>query len=120
MVSTIAGIVSILALAAWHFRTRRHPRWRMCRDARFYITTAYPFLVVAVFFLANANNGTDLNWVIGIAWAFIATVMLVYGFQALDTPDETTPPTVEPKSAPARRRPPSRAAARRGSANSKP
>jgi hypothetical protein len=123
MVSTVAGIVVILVLVLWHLRTRRHPHWRLSRDARFYITTAYPFLVVAVFFLANATNDTDLNWISGIGWAFIATVMLVYGFQALDSPEDGAPSTAEPDTAPATKAVPSRtasrAAARRKSAGSK-
>jgi formate hydrogenlyase subunit 3/multisubunit Na+/H+ antiporter MnhD subunit len=89
------------------------------RDARFYITTAYPFLVVAVFFLANAEDDTDLSWVVGIGWAFIATVMLVYGFQALDTPDDATSSTGEPQTAPAPTKLPPRTTARRKSANTK-
>lgn len=100
MGSTVAGIATILVLGAWHLRTRRHPNWRHSRDARFYITTGYPLLAVAVFFLAGANNGTDLNWVFGNIWALISCTLLVYGFQALGTHVDHDPPARPPATEP--------------------
>ncbi|TFV58658.1 hypothetical protein E4P42_11230 [Mycobacterium sp. PS03-16] len=101
MGSTVAGIATILVLAAWHLRTRRHPNWRHSRDARFYITTGYPFLAVAVYFLAGAASGTDLNWMFGNIWALVSCTSLVYGFQALDTPVDREPPPPTSRVAPA-------------------
>jgi hypothetical protein len=98
MSSTIAGIVVILVVSTWHLRTRRHPNWQANGDARFYISLGYPFLAVAVYFLAGSTRGTDLNWALGNAWALVATVLFVYGFQALGTSSADPAPTgaVEP------------------------
>jgi uncharacterized membrane protein len=101
MNSTIAGIAVIVAIGAWHLRNRRHPRWRSSRDGRFYVTLGYPFLAVAVYFLAGAADGSGLDWILANAWALVSTCLFVYGFQALDAPTSEPTPVERPVGRPA-------------------
>ncbi len=112
--TTTVGIVMVLVLGAWHFHTRRHPNWRTSPDARFYITLGYPLVAVAVFFLANAIDNTDVGWAIGMAWALVSTSLFVYGFQALNGPAAQGPTTTTDRSPipPVQRVPPTSAVSR--------
>jgi hypothetical protein len=108
--TTTVGIAVIGALGAWYLHTRKHPNWQRNRDARFYITLGYPFTGVAVFFLANTVGHTDLNWLIGMAWALVATLLFVCGFQALHDPlqagyDAPSGEAMDPPSTPSISRP---------------
>ncbi len=96
MSSTVAGVATILLLSGWHLTTRRRPGWRMNRDARFYITTGYPPLVFAMYFLVSSTVGTDWMWALGCAWALVAMVMFVYGFQLLNGADAALPRPTRP------------------------
>jgi ABC-type Fe3+ transport system permease subunit len=84
MESHIAGIITVVALCAWHLRTRRHPGWSVSADARFYITAAYPSVAIAVFWLVESTTTTSWEWVIGNVWALVAMISFVYGFDALN------------------------------------
>lgn len=86
MTSTIAAILIVVVLAAWHLRTRRHASWRSSADARFYITIGHPLVAIAVYFLVNSARGTDWEWAFGNFWAFVAMVCFVVGFNALNSP----------------------------------
>ena len=84
MVSTIAAVVTVVALVIWHFRTRRHPNWSHSTDGRFYITLAYPAVAIAVYWLVQAINAADWMWMVGNLWALAAMILFVYGFNALN------------------------------------
>jgi hypothetical protein len=84
MGSAIAAVVVVVALAFWHLKTCRHANWKSSADARFYITSGYPLVAIAVYFLSTANSDTDWAWVLGNLWALIAMGAFVYGFNALN------------------------------------
>jgi hypothetical protein len=86
VVSTMAIVVMVLTLAVWHLRTRRHVNWHLASDARFYITSGYPLVAIAVYFLSSTTTGTDWEWVLGNIWALVAMTAFVYGFNALNAP----------------------------------
>ena len=65
MGSTIVTVVMLAVLAAWHVKIRRHANWKFSADARFYITSGYPLVAIAVYFLSTATTGTDWTWVVG-------------------------------------------------------
>jgi hypothetical protein len=83
MSSTIAGILTVAVLAAWHLRTRRHPGWSASADARFYIGMGYPALAIAIYWLVQSTTTTGWEWAIGNLWALVAMISFVYGFNAL-------------------------------------
>ena len=83
MSSTVAAILTVVALTGWHLRTRRHPCWSASADGRFYIVAGYPAVALAVFWLVGAATTTGWEWAIGNAWALAAMVSFVYGFNAL-------------------------------------
>jgi len=72
MGSTIAAVVMVVVLAARHLKTRRHASWKVSADARFYITSGYPLVAIAVYFLTSATSNTDWAWVVGNLWALVA------------------------------------------------
>jgi hypothetical protein len=84
VVSTTAVVVLVLTLAVWHLRTRRHLNWNQASDARFYITSGYPLVAIAVYFLSSTTTGADWEWVLGNFWALAAMTAFVYGFNALN------------------------------------
>ena len=84
MGSTIVTVVMVATLAAWHLKTRRYANWKFCADARFYITSGYPLVAIAVYFLSTATTGRDGTWVLGNVWALVAMVAFVCGFEALN------------------------------------
>jgi hypothetical protein len=84
VVSTTAVVVMVVTLAVWHLRTRRHTNWNLAADARFYITSGYPLVAIAVYFLSSATSGTDWDWVLGNLWALVAMTAFVCGFNALN------------------------------------
>ena len=96
MGSTLAAIATVVGLAGWHLRIRRHTNWRSSNDGRYYITLAYPAVAIAVYWLAQSSNGTDWMWALGCLWALVAMVSFVYGFQELNTPakERSTKPAV--------------------------
>jgi ABC-type Fe3+ transport system permease subunit len=98
MGSTLSAIATLVGLAAWHLRVRRHTNWRSSNDGRYYITLAYPAVAIAVYWLAQSATGTDWMWALGCLWALVAMVSFVYGFQELNTPvgePSAEPATVE-------------------------
>jgi ABC-type Fe3+ transport system permease subunit len=98
MGSTIAAIVTVIGLALFHLRIRRHPQWRSSADARYSITLGYPLVLIAVYWLAQSWSGSDWAWIVGSVWAVVAMVAFVQGFKALDAaPGE--PPTAPPQPA---------------------
>ncbi len=84
MVPTITAVVMVVTLAAWHLKIRRHANWNLSPDARFYITSGYPLIAIAVYFLSSATSDTDWAWALGNLWALVAMVSFVYGFDALN------------------------------------
>jgi hypothetical protein len=84
MGSTTAAVVMVVVLAARHLKTRRHANWKVSADARFYITSGYPLVAIAVYFLTSATSNTDWAWVGGNLWALVAMTAFVYGFNALN------------------------------------
>ena len=91
MGSSLAGVITLVALGLWHLRTRRHPNWSTCPDGRFYITIGYPAVVIAVYWLLNSPTATGLEWALGNLWALGAMSSFVYGFNALDAESERQP-----------------------------
>ena len=99
MGSTIAAVLTVVVLAIWHLRTRRHPNWSHGTDGRFCITLGYPAVVIAVHWLVEVTSSTDWAWALGNLWALAAMTSFVYGFNALngDTSEHTSPaPEVNP------------------------
>jgi hypothetical protein len=92
MASTTAAVVTVVVLAIWHLRTRRHPNWFHGKDGRFYITLGYPAVAIAVYWLVEATRSTDWAWALGNLWALAAMTFFVYGFNALngDTSEHTS------------------------------
>ena len=90
MGSTIAAVVMVVVLAARHLKTRRHASWKVSADARFYITSGYPLVAIAVYFLTSATSNTDWAWVVGNLWALVAMTAFVYGFNALNESQQPT------------------------------
>lgn len=88
MSSTVAAILTVVVLTAWHLRTRRHPCWSANANARFYIFMGYPAVAIAAFWLVGAATATGWEWAIGNAWALAAMVSFVYGFNALNRTSE--------------------------------
>ena len=54
MATSLAAVITLVTLGAWHLRTRRRPSWLTCPDGRFYITLGYPAVVIAVYWLTNS------------------------------------------------------------------
>jgi uncharacterized membrane protein len=90
MGSTIAVIITVVALCGWHPRTRRHPAWRVSADARFYITAGYPLVMIAVYWLMQSTSATAMGWewALGNLWALVAVISFVYGFNSLHIASE--------------------------------
>lgn len=85
MIRTIAVGLMVGALTIIHLRIRRNPRWKSSADARFYITSGYPLVAIAVYFLSSSTEAAaDWTWIVGNLWAFIAVVSFVHGFDALN------------------------------------
>lgn len=84
MATSLAAVVTLVALGLWHLRIRRHPVWFTCPDARFYITAGYPAVVIAVYWLMSSSTISGLEWVLGNLWALGAMTAFVYGFNALN------------------------------------
>jgi hypothetical protein len=83
MVSTIVAVLTVTALAVFHWRICRHPGWRQSADGRFWVTLGYPMIAIGVYWLATAPTGTDWEWALGNAWVLAACVSVVYGIDAL-------------------------------------
>jgi hypothetical protein len=83
MGSATAAILTVAILAVWHFRTRRHPGWWISPAGRFYITTGYPAVAIAVYWLSHVTDDHGREWVFGNLWALAAMVMFVLGFNSL-------------------------------------
>ena len=83
MFGQIVAVATVVFLCLWHVRTRRHPAWKESRNGRFFITTGYPMVTFAMYWLTQATVTTSLEWTLGIFWAFFATVFFVYGFESL-------------------------------------
>jgi hypothetical protein len=84
MESTVTAIAVVVALGAWHVRTRRHPGWRASAEGRFAILAGYPLLIIAVYWMVSAPHLTTWEWAFGNAWALAAMVSFVVGFDALN------------------------------------
>lgn len=84
MGTTLAAIVTVVALLGWHLRTRRHPSWQVSSNGRFFIMSGYPMVAVAVYWLATSPTSTGLEWALGNGWALLAMVSFVFGFNALN------------------------------------
>lgn len=83
MGSAAAAILTVAILVGWHLRTRRHPGWTISATGRFCITTGYPAVAIAVYWLSQATDTHDWEWALGNLWALGAMVLFVYGFNAL-------------------------------------
>jgi hypothetical protein len=83
MGSVTAAIFTVGILAAWYLRTRRHPGWSATVTGRFYITTGYPAVAIAVYWLSQAATFDGWSWAFGNLWALAAMVMFVLGFDDL-------------------------------------
>lgn len=84
MVSTVAGIATVLILAAWHVRNRRHVGWKVSADGRYFVCLGYPMVAIAVYWLVDSPTATAWEWALGNLWALAAMVSFVYGFNALN------------------------------------
>lgn len=84
MDSTITAIAVVVVLAAWHLQNRRHPGWRASSEGRFYVTSGYPLVMVAVYWLVTAPTATAWEWALGNVWALAAMMSFVWGFAALN------------------------------------
>ncbi|MDH6196782.1 hypothetical protein M2272_003435 [Mycobacterium frederiksbergense] len=87
MGSTIAGVATVLTLGVWHRRTGRHANWHRSPDARRRITFGYPFVAMAVYWLAQ-SGGLGWEWGLGTMWALVAMVLFIQGFDALNEPPD--------------------------------
>ncbi len=83
MGSAFTAILTVAILAAWHLRNRRRPGWSTSTTARFFITTGYPAVAIAVFWLSQTTDTHGYEWAFGNLWALTAMVMFVLGFNAL-------------------------------------
>ena len=83
MFGQIVAVATVVVLCFWHIRTRRHPAWKDSRNGRFFITTGYPSVTFAMYWLTQATVTTSLEWTLGISWAFVAMIFFVYGFESL-------------------------------------
>jgi hypothetical protein len=83
MFGQTVAVATVVFLWLWHVRTRRHPAWKESRNGRFFITTGYPSVTLAMYWLTQATVTTGLEWTLGIFWAFVAMVSFVYGFESL-------------------------------------
>jgi hypothetical protein len=83
MGSAAAAILTVGILAGWHLRNRRHPGWSLSATARFYITTGYPAVAIAVYWLSQTTGTHGWEWAFGNLWALAAMVLFVHGFNAL-------------------------------------
>src|SRR4051812_37703544 len=83
MGSATAAILSVAILAVWHIRTRRHPGWGVSATGRFYITTGYPAVAIAVYWLSHVTDDHSWEWVFGNLWALVAMIMFVLGCNCL-------------------------------------
>jgi hypothetical protein len=83
MATSLAAVITLVALGSWHVRTRRHPSWFTCPDGRFYITAGYPAVAIAVYWLMNSSTIGGFEWALGSLWALGAMTAFVYGFNAL-------------------------------------
>ena len=81
---TFAAIATIVALSAWHLRTRSHPSWTVSSDGRFYIMCGYPMMAMAVYWLTASPAPTDWEWAVGNLWGLAAMISFVYGFNTLN------------------------------------
>ena len=90
MASSLAVLITLVALGVWHIRIRRHANWFTCPDGRFYITIGYPAVVIAVYWLTNSATIGGLEWALGSLWALGAMSTFVYGFNALNAESEGT------------------------------
>jgi hypothetical protein len=83
MVTSVTAIVVALALAACDRYTRRHPAWTLSARGRFCISSGYPMVAIAAYFLIGFSPATSWGWAIGLAWALAAAAMFLLGFTAL-------------------------------------
>jgi hypothetical protein len=88
MATSLAAVVTLVALGTWHLRTRRRPSWFTCPDGRFYITLGYPAVIIAVYWLTNSPKIGGFEWVLGNLWALGAMIAFVCGFNALNAESE--------------------------------
>lgn len=84
MESTITAALLIVLLTGWHLHNRRHPGWLASNDGRFYVLCGYPLVTVAAYWLVTAPAATTWEWAFGNAWALVAMVAFVLGFDALN------------------------------------
>ena len=96
MESSLAGVVTLVALGLWHLRNRRHPKWSVCPDGRFYIIIGYPAVVIAVYWLLNSPTTAGVEWALGNVWALGAMTAFVYGFNTLNAVAERQATEREP------------------------
>ena len=83
MGSAFTAMLTVAILAAWHLRNRRRPGWSTSTTARFFITTGYPAVAIAVFWVSQTTDTHGYEWAFGNLWALTAMVMFVLGFDAL-------------------------------------
>ena len=88
METSLAAVITLVALGAWHLRTRRRPSWFTCPDGRFYVTLGYPAVVIAVYWLTNSPTIGGFEWTLGNLWALGAMIAFVTGFNALNAESE--------------------------------
>jgi hypothetical protein len=84
MESTIAAVAVLGVLSVWHLHNRRHPGWRASPEGQFFICAGYPLVMIAVYWMTSAPRATAWEWALGNAWALVAMLSFVYGFEALN------------------------------------
>ena len=83
MGSSIAAVAIVVTLGCWHLHNRRHPGWLASSDGRFYVTSGYTLVAIAAYWLVTAPTATAWEWALGNAWALVAMVTFVRGFDLL-------------------------------------
>lgn len=84
MTEPATAVVALVLLWLWHLHNRCHPGWPVSADGRFYVLSGYPTLIIAGYWLTTAPSNTASEWALGNAWAIVAMVSFVYGFNALN------------------------------------
>ncbi|MBV5245404.1 hypothetical protein KUF57_17825 [Mycolicibacterium sp. PAM1] len=83
MVSSIAAVAIVVVLGIWHLHNRRNPGWLASPDGRFYVSSGYALVAIAGYWLVAAPTATTWEWAAGNAWALVAMVAFVRGFDLL-------------------------------------
>lgn len=84
MVTSVTAIVVAVALALCDRYTRRHPAWELSARGRFCVSSGYPMVAIAAYFLLGFSNDTIWAWALGLGWAVAAATMFALGFTELN------------------------------------